>query len=366
MLNTDKIKQKVLNGERLSFEDGVFLFNSTDIIELGQLAQVSLKNNLIKNKEAEKINNVYFINNHHLNLSNICEGKCKFCAYRREEKEEGAFNYTLESAKNHIATKINSNISEIHIVSALNPAYDITFYEELFEFCSKTLPNVHIQALTAVEIDYISKISNISTEETLTRLKKAGLGSIPGGGAEIFSERIREKTCPDKISGKSWLEIMTKAHKLGIQSNATMLCGIDETIEEKVEHILKIREVQDQTNGFMTFIPLFCHYDNTEISTEYELTGFDMLKTYAISRLLLDNVPHLKAFWIQTGIKLAQATLAFGVDDLDGTVVEEKITRFAGATTGQFIEKNELIRLIKNAGKKPLERDTVYNIIKEY
>lgn len=364
--NIDKIKQKIMMGARLSFDDGVFLFNSNDIIELGFLTEKSLIKSLKKTDELSKINNVYFINNHHLNLSNICEGKCKFCAYRKDKGSEGAFKYTIESAKDYIENNVNPDIAEIHIVSALNPDYDITFYEELFSFCAKKLPNTHIQALTAVEIDYIAELSGISIEETLVRLRNAGLGSLPGGGAEIFAQRVREMACPDKISGDKWLEIMELAHKLNIKSNATMLCGIGETTEEKVAHILKIRELQDKTNGFMSFIPLFCHYENTEMSSAYELTGFDMLKTYAVSRLLLDNVPHIKAFWIQTGIKLAQATLAFGVDDLDGTVITEKITKSAGAKVDQFLERSELIRLIHNAGKKPVERGTLYNIIQEY
>lgn len=366
MSELNKIKNKIKNNERLSFEDGIYISNINNLIELGLMAQEAFKNRLIHQNKSEHINNVYFINNHHLNLSNICECKCKFCGYRRDENAEGAFKYTIDEAKTYIESKVNPNVSEIHIVSALNECYDLTFYEHLFLFCKNKLPNVHIQALTAVEIDYIAKISNVSINETLIRLKNAGLGSIPGGGAEIFAKNIREKVCPDKISGDKWLEIMKNAHQLGIKSNATMLCGIGESFEDRVEHILKIRETQDKTNGFMSFIPLFCHYDNTEISSDYQLSGHDMLKIYSISRILLDNVSHLKAFWIQTGIKLAQTSLAFGVNDLDGTVVEEKITRFAGAKTGQYIEKNELVRLIKNAGKQPVERDTVYNIIREY
>lgn len=348
------LQQKISNNERLSKEDGLHLYESFDILAIGKLA-------------AQKTNDyVYWINNHHLNLTNICEGTCKFCAYRRKDGQEGAFLYTLEKAVEYLKTEVNPNISEIHIVSALNPYWNLENCKTLLKECRKILPNTHIQAFTAVEIDYLAELSNISVGQTLQELKDAGLGSLPGGGAEIFAPRIREKVCPEKISGNKWLEVMKTAHKLGIQSNATMLTGIGETPEDKIDHMLKIRELQDETGGFMTFIPLFCHYENTELPEFQNQTGFETIKDYAIARLMLDNVPHIKAFWIQIGTKLAQVSLAFGVDDLDGTVMEEKITRSAGAKTGTALSKDELIHLIKRAGKIPVERDTVYNILKVY
>jgi len=386
-----EIAEKILNNERLTKEDGLRLYESFDILSIGALADYVRVNRL---KSSEKEDYVYWINNHHLNLTNICEGTCKFCAYRRKEGQDEAFLYTLDKAVDYLETQVSKNASEIHIVSALNPYWNLENCAKLLQECKKILPNTHIQAFTAVEIDYLAKISNISVEKVLKELIDAGLGSLPGGGAEIFAENIRQKVCPDKISGEKWLEIMEIAHKLGLKSNATMLTGIGETSEDKIDHMLKIREVQDRTGGFMTFIPLFCHYENTEMiqtlpviaseakqstssnkwiassqaprndDTLKQPTGIETVKDYAISRLMLDNVPHIKAFWIQIGTKLAQVTLSFGVDDLDGTVMEEKITHFAGAKTGNVMTKDELIHLIKRAGKIPVERDTVYNIVK--
>lgn len=359
-----EISEKILNNERLTKEDGIRLYESFDILSIGALADYARVKRLESKEQADY---VYWINNHHLNLTNICEGTCKFCAYRRKEGQDGAFLYTFEKAVEYIETQVNKNISEIHIVSALNPYWNLENCKKLLLECKRILPNTHIQAFTAVEIDYLAKISNISVEKVLQKLIKAGLGSLPGGGAEIFAENIRKKVCPEKISGEKWLEIMEIAHKLGLKSNATMLTGIGETSEDKIDHMLKIREVQDRTGGFMTFIPLFCHYENTELVSELQTqTGFEIVKDYAISRLMLDNIPHIKAFWIQIGTKLAQVTLSFGVDDLDGTVMEEKITHFAGAKTGSELSKDELIHLIKRAGKIPVERDTVYNIVEVY
>jgi len=361
-----EIAKKILNNQRLSKEDGMLLYQSFDILSIGALADYARIKRLKETNNLDKSDFVYWINNHHLNLTNICEGTCKFCAYRRKEGQEGAFLYSVEKAVEYIQTQVNKNASEIHIVSALNPYWNLENCKTLFKECKRILPDTHIQALTAVEVDYIAKLAGISVEEALKELKDAGLGSLPGGGAEIFAENIRKKVCAEKISGEKWLEIMEMAHNLGIKSNATMLTGIGETSEDKIDHMLKIREVQDRTGGFMTFIPLFCHYENTEIFEFQNQTGFETIKDYAISRLMLDNVPHIKAFWIQIGTKLAQVTLSFGVNDLDGTVMEEKITHFAGATTGNVMTKDELIHLIKRAGKIPVERDTVYNIVKVY
>lgn len=358
-----EIAEKVLNNERLTKEDGISLYESFDILSIGVLADYARIKRL---DNQEKKDFVYWINNHHLNLTNICEGSCKFCAYKRKEGQEGAFLYSLEKAVEYLETKVSKNAGEIHIVSALNPSWTLENYKTLLKESKRILPDTHIQAFTAVEIDYLAKISNISTKQVLRELIDSGLGSLPGGGAEIFAENIRQKVCPEKISGDKWLEIMETAHQLGLKSNATMLTGIGETVEDKIDHMLKIREVQDRTGGFMTFIPLFCHYENTEIIEFQQQTGFETIKDYAVSRLMLDNVPHIKAFWIQIGTKLAQITLSFGVDDLDGTVMEEKITRYAGAKTGHAMSKDELIHLIKRAGKTPVERDTVYNIVKVY
>ncbi len=354
-----EIKEKILNNQRLSKQDGINLYNSYDILSIGILADLARINRL--QDKAEK-DYVYWINNHHLNLTNVCEGKCKFCAYRRDEGQDGAFSYSLDKAVEYLKMRVDRGVKEIHIVSALNPEFNLDFYKNLLAECRKILPDTHIQAFTAVEIDYIARISGFEIKKVLQELKDTGLGSIPGGGAEIFSENIRQQVCPKKISGQRWLEVMEVAHNLGLKSNVTMLTGIGESSEDKINHMLAARELQDKTGGFMTFIPLFCHYENTELSVQNKPTGIDILKDYAVSRLMLDNIPHIKAFHIQTGIKLAQVSLGFGVDDIDGTVTEEKITRMAGSKNTYALKKKEIEHLITRAGKIPVERDTVYNL----
>jgi len=354
----NKIQEKINNNQRLSAQDGMDLYNSYNLIAIGTLADIARINRLNNLKEK---NYVYWINNHHLNLTNICEGKCRFCAYRRQQGQEGAFSYSLDQAVEYLETSVDRRAREIHIVSALNPNFDIKYYKQLLQACRRILPNTHIQAFTAVEINYIAQISGLTIEEVLKELINSGLGSIPGGGAEIFAEHVRQQVCPEKISGTRWLEIMETAHGLGLKSNVTMLTGIGETAEDKIAHMLAVRELQDKTGGFMTFIPLFCHYENTKLSDYNKPTGIDMLKEYAISRLFLDNIPHIKAFRIQTGTKLAQISLEFGADDIDGTVMEEKITRMAGSKDPYAIKKEEIEHLITRAGKIPVERDTLYN-----
>jgi len=256
--------------------------------------------------------------------------------------------------------------TELHIVSGCHPDLPFDYYLEAISECKKALPDIHIQAFTAVEIDYFAKISGLTARGVLEKLKEAGLGSMPGGGAEIFSGRVRGLTCENKASGDRWLEVMGLAHELGLRSNATMLYGHVETYEERIDHMIKLREHQDKTGGFQSFIPLAFHPDNTDLAGIKRTTAFDDIKTIAISRLMLDNFDHVKAFWIMLGLKIAQLALDFGADDLDGTVVEEKITHMAGAQTDESIEKEELIRLIKDTGRTPVERDTLYNIIRVY
>lgn len=353
------IEKKIKSNQRLTFEDGVFLFESNDIVEIGRLADMAR----VMRTSEEKKDNVYWINNHHLNLTNICEGTCKFCAYRKKEGQEGSFFYNVDSAVDYVVNNIGADVSEIHIVSGINPKMNLAYYKELFEGIKNTVPDCHIQSLTAVEVDYLAQIESMSVKQVLQELISSGLGSLPGGGAEIFSSEIREKICPEKISGDRWLEVMEIAHGLGLKSNATMLTGVGESIGQKVSHILKVRDLQDKTGGFMSFIPLFCHYENTELEPQERQTGIEILKTYAVSRLLLDNIEHLKTFWIQVGVPLAQIALSFGADDIDGTVVTEKITHDAGAKTAQVMSKDELLYLIKNAGKIPVERGTLYDVI---
>lgn len=356
------IAEKVLNNLRITTNDALVLYNSSDLLTIGALADHCRKNRTPE----EFSNNTYFINNHHINITNICQGDCKFCAYRKNETDIDAYFMSIDDVENYITNKVSNTIKELHIVSAINKKASLEYYCKLFTLCKKLLPDAHIQALTAVEIDYLSTLEKATPEKVLEKLVKSGLGSLPGGGAEIFAEEIRQKVCPNKISGTRWLEIMEIAHKKEIKSNATMLTGIGETYQHRVDHLNKIRNLQDKTSGFMTFIPLFCHYENTELDYAENNTGFDNLKDLAISRIFLDNIPHIKSFWIQLGINLAQISLAFGVDDLDGTVVTEKISKAAGANSKNCMTKEKLIQLIKNANRIPVERDTVYNIIQTY
>ncbi|MDI6821648.1 MAG: aminofutalosine synthase MqnE [Actinomycetota bacterium] len=356
--NLSDIFEKILAGERLSREDGIRVYQSDDLLQIGYLAD------LVKQRKTG--NYVYFINNRHINPSNICINRCKFCAFSRDKEDPDAYTMSLDEIMEAALESAPRGITELHIVGGLHPDLPFTFYLEMVKGLKEALPHVHIQAFTAVEIDYFSRISGLSTEGVLRQLKDVGLGSLPGGGAEIFSERARKKAWEKKISGSRWLEIMRTAHKLGIKSNATMLYGHIETIEERIDHLLSLRRLQDETRGFQAFIPLAFHPKNTELSRLSFTTGRDDLKTLAIARLMLDNFDHIKAFWIMIGIKLAQISLAFGVDDMDGTIVEEKITHAAGAETPEAISKSALIKSIKDAGRTPVERDTVYNVLKIY
>ncbi len=354
------IGDKVLRGERLSREDGIRLFKTGDLLALGYLADV-----VRRRKNGDR---AYFIVNRHINHTNVCENLCRFCAFGRKEEENGAFTLTPEEIEAKALATSEERITEIHIVGGLNPALKLDYYVEILQRVRRVLPGVYIQSFTAVEIDYLARMHNLSLEEVITTLREAGLDSLPGGGAEIFSPRVRRIVCPNKISGERWLEVHRTAHKLGMRTNATMLYGHVETVEERVDHLLALRELQDETGGFLTFVPLSFHPQNTalcQMGVSAGPTGIDDLKVLAVARLLLDNFDHIKAFWIMIGPKLAQVSLAFGVDDLDGTVVEEKIAHDAGAATGQYISRQEIIGLIKAAGRVPVERDTLYNVIKE-
>ncbi len=355
-----KIKEKILTKERITFEEGVALYKSNDLLKIGELGRLARE---IKSGKG-KSNWVYWNKNLHLNPTNVCIGHCNFCAFARLPNEEGAYTYTTEEAIEKTRHGVKNGAMEVHIVGGLNPKAALPYYTELLIALKKEFPGLHIKAFTAVEIEFFSKLTKLSHEETLKKLISAGLNSMPGGGAEIFSKSVRDETCPDKIPAESWLEIHGIAHKLGLKSNATMLCGIGETIEDRIDHMVQLRKQQDKSKGFQTFIPLSCHYEDTEIAGTVEpLTAFDQLKNIAISRILLDNFDHIKAYWIQLGVGLAQVSLNFGADDLDGTVQEESITHAAGAER-RGLEKDFLQNLIKDAGYTPVERDTVYNVLK--
>lgn len=358
--NLTDIKLKVENGERLNLEDGLRLYRSNELLAIGYLADL-----VRKRKNGDK---AYFIVNRHINHTNICENLCKLCAFGRKAEDKGTYTLSIDEIESKARECHGLKISEIHIVGGLNPELKLDYYVEMLKRVSTVAPEAVIQSFTAVEIDYLAKLHDMSLEEVLTTLMEAGLDSLPGGGAEIFSQRVRDIICDKKISGERWLEVHRAAHRVGMRTNATMLYGHVETIEERLEHLVKLRDMQDETGGFLAFIPLSFHPKNTVLEKEQKLsltTGYDDLKTLAISRLMLDNFDHIKAYWILYGPKLAQVSLSFGVDDLDGTVIEEKIAHDAGAETAQFMAKAKLINLIKGAGLRPVERDTLYNVLEE-
>ncbi len=351
------IAEKVLAGQRLAFEDGVRLLKSPDLLAVGRLADI-----VRKRKHGDK---VYYIYNRHINHTNVCKNLCSFCAFGRENGSPGAYTLTLEEIEKKALEYKGSGISEIHIVGGLNENLDLSYYKEMLNRVRQALPGVFIQAFTAVEIDFLARSNNITERDVLYQLKEAGLDSLPGGGAEIFAPRVRKLICPNKISGEKWLEIHETAHNLGMPTNATILYGHIETPEERIEHLLKLRELQDRTGGFLAFIPLAFHPKNTRLDKPgLGTTGYDDLKMLAVSRLMLDNIEHIKAFWIMLGPKVAQVSLSFGVNDLDGTVEEEKIFHDAGAETSQSLPVSQIVRLIKSAGRVPVQRDTLYNVIK--
>ncbi|GAB4489366.1 MAG: aminofutalosine synthase MqnE [Thermodesulfovibrionales bacterium] len=361
------IQDKVLSGKRLTENDCLSLFESDDIFTIGSLAA-----HVAKKRNA---NRAYFIRNRHINPTNICVNRCRFCAFSRSKGEEGAYELTI----NEIIRKLRGNgagssrhssriprhgFSEVHIVGGLHPDWPFEKYLEMLSAIRKHFPKLHIKAFTAVEIDYFSKISGLSVKEVLKRLKKSGLGSMPGGGAEIFNEAARAKICPEKIPAARWLDVMETAHRVGIRTNATMLYGHIESHADRVDHLSRLRELQDRTRGFQAFIPLAYHPKNTEIEGTYT-SGIDDLRTIAVSRLFLDNFDHIKAYWIMLGEKISQLALLFGADDIDGTIIEEKITHSAGGLTAERLTAEELAALIAKTGKTPVERDSFYRPVKQ-
>ena len=355
----EPIAEKVLAGERLSREDGIALYASRDLVGIGQMADHARR----------RVNGdrVYFMVNRHINPTNICENRCKFCAFSRSKGQDGAYEMTLDEIVRAAEDAVPDGAYEIHIVGGLHPDWPFEFYVDMVRRLREALPpHVIIQAFTAVEIEYYAQISGLSTLEVLQQLKEAGLDAMPGGGAEIFSERTRLAAWEKKTSADDWLRIHGEAHSIGIKTNCTMLYGHIEHLDERVDHLIRLREQQDKSGGFLAFIPLAFHPLNTELSDLPGTTGYDDLKTLAISRLMLDNIPHIKAFWIMVGLKIAQLSTVFGVDDIDGTVVEEKITHMAGATTPEALSKDDLVRLIVETGHVPVERDTLYTVVREY
>jgi aminodeoxyfutalosine synthase len=349
------LHEKVWSQERLTREDGITLYRSRDLLGVGYLA------NLVRERLHGR--RAYYIYNQHLNYSNVCVNGCRFCAFGKTADDSQAYTMTLPEVFATVQARLREPITEIHIVGGLHPELPFSYYLEMLRGLKDLRPEVHLQAFTCVEIAHLADLAGLSVADTLQALKEAGLGSLPGGGAEVFSPRIRASLCPQKLSAAGWLSVAQTAHRLGLRTNATMLYGHLETPAERVDHLIRLREAQDDSGGFVTFIPLAFHPKNTQLSDLPETTGFDDLKNLAVARLMLDNFPHIKAFWIMIGPKLAQLSLAFGADDIDGTVMEEKITHMAGAQTPLGLTRAQLLHLIQEAGCEPVERDTLYNVI---
>jgi aminodeoxyfutalosine synthase len=354
------IAEKVLSGERISVDEGIRLFEDGDLPYLSILADA-----VCRHHNGDK---VYFNRNFHIEPTNICVNHCAFCSYRRKKGEEGSWEYCINDIKEKTNAYLNKGVTEVHIVGGVHPERNVHFYAEMLREVKKILPAVQIKAFTAVEIDAMCRFAGISVEQGLMLLKEAGLDSLPGGGAEIFDEQIRSKICPDKTGSQEWLRIHQTAHQLGIPTNSTMLYGLIEKYEHRVDHMERLRKLQDETKGFNAFIPLkFRHYNNS-FSHIKETTTVEDLKNYAVSRIFLDNIPHLKAYWPMIGKQISQLSLAFGVDDLDGTIDDStKIYSMAGAAEQNPAASTvELIAMIKGADRIPVERDTVYNAIRIY
>ena len=348
----EPVSKKVLAGERLSPEDGLALYQSNDLLAVGWLA------NYVREKKHGNV--TYFNVNRHINPTNVCLAHCRLCAFGRDPNAPGAYVYALEEVYQRAEQGVREGATEFHIVGGLHPDLTFDHYLEMVRGLKKRCPGIHLKAFTMVEVHFFSRIAKISVEEVLQKMKEAGVDSCPGGGAEIFHPRVRKIICDHKTSGQMWLNTARKAHQAGLKSNATMLYGHVETEEERVDHLVKLRELQDETHGFVTFIPLAFHPDNTALSHIPKTSGYLDLRNIAVSRLMLDNFDHIKAYWIMMTPSIAQIAQRFGANDLDGTVVEEKIYHDAGAKTSEFTPRGELERLIRAAGRVPVERDTLY------
>ena len=349
------IANRVLAGDRLDFKDGVELYRTGDILAVGWLANYV--------RERLHGNVAYFNVNRHINPTNVCVASCRLCAFGRKKGEAGTYTMALEEAFATAASGYTEAVTEFHIVGGLHPDLPFEYFMDLVRGLKQRFPKVHVKAFTMVEVAFLAKRGKMTIPETLQRMKDAGVDSMPGGGAEIFADRIRHIICDHKIDGGEWLETARTAHRMGLRSNATMLYGHVENDEDRVDHLLRLRGVQDDTGGFQTFIPLAFHPDNTALDHIPRTTGMLDIRQIAVARLLLDNFAHIKAYWQMMTPKIAQIALRFGADDIDGTVVEEKIYHDAGATTPQGMRRSGLVRLITEAGRQPVERDTMYRAV---
>jgi aminodeoxyfutalosine synthase len=349
------LARKVRDGVRLDEADALLCFTTPHLLHLGRLAD-TVRRRLHGNR-------TYFNVNRHINPTNVCvyTYNCKFCSFAALPGEEHAWQMSHEDVYAHAADQGGNAVTEFHIVGGLHPDLPLSWYEEMLRGLKTRFPSAHLKAFTAIEIGWFAKHERISIEEVLTRLRAAGLGSLPGGGAEIFHPEVREIICDGKLDADEWIEVHKIAHKMGIRSNCTMLYGHVERPEHKVDHLMRLRNLQDETGGFNAFIPLAYHPENNYMGLRYHTTGSDDLRHIATARLVLDNIPHIKAYWVMITPKLAQVALRFGADDMDGTIVEEKIYHMAGAGTSQQLSRPELERIVREAGFVPVERDTLYN-----
>jgi len=353
----EEIRERVSTGSRLTEDDALNLFNSNDILSLGAMA-----NSVTEKRFGDK---AFYIVNCHINPTNICVNRCALCAFSRSPGEDGAFALTLDDVLKRARMAVKLGANELHIVGGLHPGLPFGFYLDLVQELHKKFPSVVLKAFTAVEVEYFSRISKLSVEDVLKALSEAGVACLPGGGAEIFASHVRQQICPAKISGEKWLEVMEKAHSHGLKTNATMLYGHVESIADRVAHLSRLRALQDRTGGFLCFIPLAFHPGNTRLKNGHGTSGYDDLRTIAVSRLFLDNFPHIKAYWIMIGERTGQVALNFGADDIDGTILEEHIAHEAGAGSPQVLAEDDLINLIRSAGKVPVRRNTFYTAVKE-
>jgi aminodeoxyfutalosine synthase len=351
----EPIAAKVMAGQRLDFADGLVLYGTSDVLAVGWLA------NFVRERMHGDI--TYFNVNRHINPTNVCVASCRLCAFGRKKGDPAGYTMALEEAWEAAASGYSEAVTEFHIVGGLHPDLKLEYFLDMVRGLKQRFPKVHVKAFTMVEVSFFARRAKLTIEETLLKMREAGVDSMPGGGAEIFAERVRSLICDHKIDGNEWLETARLAHKLGFRSNATMLYGHIENDEDRVDHLLKLREVQDETGGFQTFIPLAFHPEHTALDHLPVTTGLTDIRQIAVSRLLLDNFGHIKAYWQMLTPKIAQIALRFGADDLDGTVIEEKIYHDAGATTPQGMTRKELCRLITEAGRVPVERDTLYHAV---
>jgi aminodeoxyfutalosine synthase len=358
------IAEKVMRGERLDAEDGLGLYATSDLLGLGMLAEFA---NSRRNGDR-----VFFSANQHINPTNVCvlRNTCTFCSFARMPKEDGAYTRSLDEVFHEAEQASGMPTREFHIVGGLHPKLRLSYYTDMIRGLKQRHPEVHIKALTAVEIAHLARIEKISEREVLIALREAGLTSLPGGGAEVFSTAVRATIAERKLTGQEWLRVHRVAHELGIPTNCTMLYGHVESAADRIEHLSMLRELQDSTAGFLTYIPLAYHPDHNELGEEIgrvgtATTGYEDLKNIAVGRLFLDNIPHVKTHWPMVTPFLSQIALSFGCDDVEGTVVYERIYHEAGAHTAMHLPYTDLVHLIRGAGKRPVERDSLYQAVRE-